>query len=101
LPLIEEILTKIPSLQTERRGSIEQTLFAILAAVQPSDLLPPRHVVSLGTGKPAWAVMRNYVGQVHDQYYAEGLGTMAPILLSQFSRWRPRRPDRAARLPVG
>ncbi|MBV9490166.1 MAG: hypothetical protein JO069_10640 [Verrucomicrobia bacterium] len=101
LPLIEEALSKIPRLSTEGRWNIEQTLFAILAAAKPSDLLPPSYVVSPDEGKPPWAVMRHYVGQVHDQYYSEGLEKMASILLSQFSRGRPRRPYRPIWLPVG
>lgn len=78
LPLIENALTQIAPIHSELGRAVEQALFAMLAAVKPSGLLPPSYVISAGQTKPATATMRYYVGHAHDQFHAEGLTTMAP-----------------------
>ena len=100
LPLIEEVLAQTSIIWAEQRWAVEQALFATLAAVKPSSLLPSSYVVPAGHAKPAAAAMRYYPGRVHDPFYAEGLSTMAPILLSQFGRRRPHRSTRPVWLPT-
>jgi hypothetical protein len=90
LPLIEEALVQTATVHVEQRWAVEQALFAMLAAAKPSGLLPSSYVISAGQSKPATATMRYYVGHAHDESYAEGLTTMAPILSSRFGRRRPR-----------
>ena len=100
LPLIEEVLAKTSAVRAKRCRAVEQALFATLAAVKPSSLLPSGYVVSAGQARPAVASMRCYVGPAHDPFYAEGLNTMAPLLSSQFSRRRPSRSTRPVWLPA-
>ncbi|MBV8900259.1 MAG: hypothetical protein JOY92_09140 [Verrucomicrobia bacterium] len=94
LPLIERALAQTASVHAEQRWAVERALFAMLAAVKPSGLLPSSYVISAGQTKPATATMRYYVGHAHEQFHAEGLSTMAPILSSRFGRRRPRRSTR-------
>jgi hypothetical protein len=101
LPLIEEALAQTSSIfHAEQRWAIEGALFATLAAVKPSALLPSSYVISAGQAKPATATVRYYVGRTRDQLYAEGLNTMAPILSSQFGRRRPHHSARPIWLPT-
>ncbi|MBW0001790.1 MAG: hypothetical protein JO015_22050 [Verrucomicrobia bacterium] len=102
LPLIEKTLVRTGAVHAEQRWAVEHALFAMLAAVKPSSLLPSSYVISAGHTKPATATMRFYVGHAHDQLYSEGLSTMAPILSSRFGRRHPHRhrPTRPVRLPA-
>jgi hypothetical protein len=99
LPLIEKAVVQTAPVHAEQRWAVEQALFAMLAAVKPSGLLPSSYVISAGQTKPATATMRYYVGHANDQFHAEGLSTMAPILSSRFGRRRPHRSARPVWLP--
>ncbi len=61
---------------------IEQTLLMLCAARHgKGGLLPRTYEVSLGKHAAPDAVARHYVGSVRDQFYAEGLKRLRPILL--------------------
>ena len=85
LERIEEALEKTELLRAKRRWTVEQTLFAILAGLQLSRLLPKSYVVSVDRHSPKSAVMRHYIGRVRNQFYSEGLGIVAPTLIHEFS----------------
>jgi hypothetical protein len=71
--------TSIPSGHVWR---IEQTLLMLCAARHgKGGLLPHKYEVSLGKDATPDAVSRHYVGAVRDQFYAEGLKRLRPILL--------------------
>jgi hypothetical protein len=66
---------------------IEQTLLMLCAARHGAGgLLPRAYEVSLGKKAAPDAITRHYVGAVRDQFYAEGLKRLRPILL-------PREPE--------
>lgn len=100
LALIEEAAGRTSSVSIEQCGAVERALFAMLAAVKPSGLLPPTYAISTSHTKPATPTLRYYRGQAHDQAYAEGVSTMAPILSSEFGRRRPYRSTRPVWLPT-
>jgi hypothetical protein len=91
LPLVEEALVRTPLLAAELTFTVEQNLFAILGGVKPSALLPDTYVVvSNERSAPPSAIMRHYVGQVRDQFYSEGLPTVAESLLREFGSVKKR-----------
>jgi hypothetical protein len=61
---------------------IEQTLFALCASRHAhGGLLPPTYEISLGRRAKADAISRNYVREVRDLFYAEGLKRLRHELL--------------------
>jgi hypothetical protein len=85
LELIETAIVKTALLQAPRRWTVEQTLFAVLAANRPSRLLPPSYMVSARAPASQNTIMRHYIGEVRQQFYGEGLSRMASRLLKAFS----------------
>jgi hypothetical protein len=83
LPLCEQSLAQSPLLE-RNLWRVEQTLFALCAArAGPGGLLPETYEVSLGRRARPGAVARHYVGAVRQQFFAEGVRLLAPILLAE------------------
>jgi hypothetical protein len=83
---LAEAIVKTALLETERRWTYEQTLFAIAAACQPSQLLPSSYSVTITAEAPPDIIMRHYIGAVRQRFYAEGLALTSARLLKRFRR---------------
>jgi hypothetical protein len=81
---LADAMVKTKLLQAERRWTFEQTLFAIAAARQPSELLPSSYLVSIAAHAPPDIIMRHYIGAVRQRFFAEGLARMSTHLMKRF-----------------
>jgi hypothetical protein len=84
LEFLEDVMVRFSLLTAQRRWTVEQTLYAILASRYDSRLLPSAYVLTGSGPCPSGAIMRHYVGVVRQQFFSEGLARTSSAILKTF-----------------